>query len=349
MKIFITGGLGFIGSNYILNKIHDDSIEILNYDKVTYAANPQNLSSIQDNMNYHFIKGDICNVNKLHDSINSFEPDIVINFAAESHVDRSINSPMDFIQTNVVGTVNLLETSMNYYSKMENKDRFTFLHISTDEVFGELGESGFFKESTPYSPNSPYSASKASSDHFVRAWSNTFGLPVIISNCSNNFGPFQFPEKLIPLMIIKCINREPLPVYGKGNNIRDWIHVSDHCSAIDSIVEKGSIGDTYLIGSNNEMTNIDIVNMICAHFNKSSINEDNFDYLSLIEFVDDRPGHDFRYAIDNSKIKDKLGWKPEYSFNKGLSETINWYIDNKQWYENILKGRSIERLGTIKK
>ena len=351
MKIFITGGLGFIGSNYILNKMHDDSIEILNYDKVTYAANPQNLSSIQDNINYHFIKGDICDANKLKDSINHFEPDIVINFAAESHVDRSINSPMDFIQTNVVGTVNLLEASLAYYNKnkLENKDRFIFLHISTDEVFGELGESGFFKESTSYSPNSPYSASKASSDHFVRAWSNTFGLPTMISNCSNNFGPFQFPEKLIPLMIIKCINREPLPVYGKGNNIRDWIHVNDHCSAIDSIIEKGSIGDTYLIGSDNEMTNIDIVNMICSHFNKSSINEDDFDYLSLIEFVDDRPGHDFRYAIDNSKIKDKLGWKPEYSFNKGLSETINWYIDNKQWYENILKGRSIERLGTIKR
>jgi len=346
LKIFITGGLGFIGSNYILNKINDDSIEILNYDKVTYAANPQNLSSIKDNLNYHFIKGDICDLNKLSDSINSFQPDLIINFAAESHVDRSIDSPMDFIQTNIVGTVNLLEASMSYYKKLKDKDKFTFLHISTDEVFGELDDDvGFFKESTSYSPNSPYSASKASSDHFVRAWSKTFGLPIMISNCSNNFGPFQFPEKLVPLMIVKCINREPLPIYGKGDNIRDWIYVNDHCYAIDSILEKGSLGETYLIGSNNEMTNINIVKMICDYFNKSSFNEDNFDYLSLIEFVNDRPGHDFRYAIDNSKIKDKLGWRPKYSFNEAVSTTIKWYIDNKKWYQRILKGKSIERLG----
>ena len=345
MKIFITGGLGFIGSNYILNKINDDSIEILNYDKVTYAANPQNLFSIKDNANYHFIKGDICDLNKVFDSIDSFQPDIVINFAAESHVDRSIDSPMDFIQTNIVGTVNLLEASIRYYNNLKDKDKFIFLHISTDEVFGELSESDFFKESTSYSPNSPYSASKASSDHFVRAWSKTFGLPIMISNCSNNFGPFQFPEKLVPLMIVKCVNREPLPIYGKGDNIRDWIYVNDHCYAIDSILEKGSLGETYLIGSNNEMTNINIVKMICDYFNKSSFNEDNFDYLSLIEFVNDRPGHDFRYAIDNSKIKDKLGWRPKYSFNEALSTTIKWYIDNKEWYQSILKGKSIERLG----
>ena len=349
MKIFITGGLGFIGSNFILNKINDNSVEILNYDKITYAANPQNLSSIDSNPNYRFVMGDICDASKLSKSIDDFEPDVIINFAAESHVDRSIDSPMQFIQTNVVGTVNLLETSMNYYNKLNNKDSFTFLHISTDEVFGELGKSGSFTESTPYDPSSPYSASKASSDHFVRAWTKTFGLPAMISNCSNNFGPFQFPEKLIPLMIMKCINRESLPVYGNGENIRDWIYVKDHCSAIDSILQKGSIGETYLIGSNNEIQNIDIVHMICEYFNKNYINEDNFDYLSLIEFVDDRPGHDFRYAIDNLKIKDKLGWKTQFSFYDALCDTIKWYIDNEDWCKGILKNNNIERLGSIDK
>tara|TARA_B100002051_G_scaffold213472_1_gene205378 strand:+ start:232 stop:1290 length:1059 start_codon:yes stop_codon:yes gene_type:complete len=347
LKIFVTGGLGFIGSNYILNKINDNSVKILNYDKITYAANPQNLLSIDSNPNYHFVKGDICDAFKLSESINDFQPDIIINFAAESHVDRSIDSPMDFIQTNVVGTVNLLETSTNYYNKLNDKDGFAFLHISTDEVFGELGESGSFRESTPYDPSSPYSASKASSDHFVRAWTKTFGLPAMISNCSNNFGPFQFPEKLIPLMIIKCIDRDSLPVYGNGENIRDWIYVRDHCNAIDAILEKGSIGETYLIGSNNEIQNIDIVRMICEYFNKSDINEDNFDYLSLIEFVDDRPGHDFRYAIDNLKIKDKLGWRAQHSFHGALSDTIRWYIDNEEWYRSILKNKNIERLGSI--
>ena len=349
MKIFITGGLGFIGSNYILSKINDSSIKILNYDKGTYAANSQNLSSIENNVNYFFIKGDICDVNKLSDSINSFSPDIIINFAAESHVDRSIDSPMDFVNTNVVGTVNLLEISTRYYSKLKVKDNFALLHISTDEVFGELDKTGFFKESTPYSPNSPYSASKASSDHFVRAWASTYGLPVMISNCSNNFGPFQYPEKLIPLMIINCINRKPLPVYGTGDNIRDWIYVEDHCNAIDTILLKGDVGQTYLIGSNNEISNIDIVKMICNFFNTSSINKDNFDYFSLIEFVDDRPGHDFRYAIDNSKIKDKLGWRAKFSFNEALSDTIKWYLKNMEWYQSILETDNIKRLGNINK
>jgi dTDP-glucose 4,6-dehydratase len=347
LRIFVTGGLGFIGSNYILNKITDSSIEILNYDKVTYAANFDNLSSIQNNPNYHFIKGDICNSNKLYDSIKSFKPEIIINFAAESHVDRSIDSPLDFIRTNVLGTTVLLESCFKYYQSLANKNNFRFLHISTDEVFGELGDSNHFKEETPYAPNSPYSASKACSDHLVRAWNKTFDLPILISNCSNNFGPFQFPEKLIPLMIIKCLNQENLPVYGNGENIRDWIHVLDHCSAIDSILNKGDIGETYLIGSDNEMKNIDIVKLICKYFNDNKyIN--NFDYQSLIMFVDDRPGHDFRYAIDSSKIKNKLGWKPQYSLIEGLNQTIEWYCNNKKWYQNLIKSDYLNRLGVIK-
>ena len=347
MKIFVTGGLGFIGSNYILSKMLDSSVEILNYDKVTYAANLENLSSISDKSNYHFIKGDICDSKKIYESINTFKPDVIINFAAESHVDRSIESPMEFIQTNVLGTTVLLEASYKYYKDLSDKNNFRFLHISTDEVFGELGASGLFNEETPYSPNSPYSASKASSDHLVRAWSETFDLPILISNCSNNFGPFQFPEKLIPLMIIKCLNKENLPVYGKGENIRDWIHVLDHCSAIDSILGKGKIGETYLIGSDNEKRNIDIVKSICEYFNKNNL-IDEFDYKSLITFVDDRPGHDFRYAIDNSKIKNDLGWSPKYSFEDGLSKTIDWYCNNKKWYQDLMKSDYLSRLGVIK-
>ena len=347
MKIFVTGGLGFIGSNYILSKIADSSTEILNYDKVTYAANLKNLSSISYKSNYHFIKGDICDSKKLFESINIFKPDVIINFAAESHVDRSIESPMEFIKTNVLGTAVILEASYKYYKSLFEKKSFRFLHISTDEVFGELGDSGLFNEQTPYSPNSPYSASKASSDHLVRAWGETFDLPILISNCSNNFGPFQFPEKLIPLMIIKCLNKENLPVYGKGENVRDWIHVLDHCNAIDSILSKGKIGETYLIGSNNERRNIDIVKFICRYFNKNN-RIDDFDYKSLISYVDDRPGHDFRYAIDNSKIKNDLGWSPKYSFENGLSKTIDWYCNNKKWYQDLMKSDYLSRLGVIK-
>ena len=347
MRIFITGGLGFIGSNYILSKMVDSSIEILNYDKVTYAANLENLSSISDKSNYHFIKGDICDSKKIFESINIFKPDVIINFAAESHVDRSIESPMEFIQTNVLGTAVLLEASYKYYKALSDKNNFRFLHISTDEVFGELGDSGLFNEKTPYSPNSPYSASKASSDHLVRAWNETFDFPVLISNCSNNFGPLQFPEKLIPLMIIKCLNKESLPVYGKGENVRDWIHVLDHCSAIDSILSKGKAGETYLIGSDNEKRNIDIVESICEYFNKNNLIDD-FDYKSLITFVNDRPGHDFRYAIDNSKIKNDLGWSPKYSFEDGLFKTIDWYCNNKKWYQDLMKSDYLSRLGVIK-
>ncbi len=343
----MTGGLGFIGSNYILTKIYEPSIQICNYDKMTYAANLANLSSISDRPNYKFIKGDICDSKLLYQSINEFAPNIVINFAAESHVDRSIDAPLDFIKTNVLGTTVLLDCCLRYIQSLDNESNFRFLHISTDEVFGELGDLDIFDENTSYSPNSPYSASKASSDHIVRAWGKTFDFPFLISNCSNNFGPFQFPEKLIPLMIIKCLNNEELPVYGNGKNIRDWIHVLDHCSALDVILDKGKIGDTYLIGSQNEKTNIDIVNQICKYFNEN-ISIENFDYKSLIKFVDDRPGHDFRYAIDNSKIKNELGWEPRYSFSNGLQSTIKWYCENKKWYKDLLNSNNLKRMGTIK-
>ena len=333
MKYLITGGLGFIGSNFILKKIEGSTHKILNYDKKTYAGNYANLKKVEKNKNYQFILGDISNFNLIFDTIKNYRPDVIINFAAESHVDRSIDSADEFINTNVVGTVNLLKASMSYFELLNDKSGFKFMHISTDEVFGDLDANGFFKENSLYNPSSPYSASKASSDHFVRAWHKTYGLPILISNCSNNFGPFQFPEKLIPLMIIKCINRQSLPIYGDGKNIRDWIFVGDHCSAIDSILEKGNLGETYLIGANNEKTNLEIINFICNYFNNSSNNKDNFDYFSLIKYVKDRPGHDFRYAIDSSKLRNKLQWTPKYSFEKALETTIDWYINNKIWYE----------------
>ena len=335
MKYLITGGLGFIGSNFILRKLDDNCHQILNYDKNTYAGNFDNLKKAESNRNYKFVLGDISNFALTLDTIDNFKPDIIINFAAESHVDKSIISADDFINTNVVGTVNLLKASLSYYESLEDKSRFKFMHISTDEVFGDLDSSGFFKENTPYNPSSPYSASKASSDHFVRAWYKTYGLPILISNCSNNFGPFQFPEKLIPLMIIKCINRKSLPVYGDGKNIRDWIFVEDHCMAIDLVLNEGNLGETYLIGANNEKSNMDIVNLICSYFNNSIHNKDNFDYFSLIKFVKDRPGHDFRYAIDSSKLRNDLNWTPKYSFKKALNQTIDWYVDNKIWHEKI--------------
>ena len=335
MKYLITGGLGFIGSNFILRKIEESSHEVLNYDKKTYAGNYANLKKVEKNKNYQFILGDISDFNLISDTIKNYRPDVIINFAAESHVDRSIDSADEFINTNVVGTVNMLKASMSYFELLNDKSGFKFMHISTDEVFGDLDANGFFKENSLYNPSSPYSASKASSDHFVRAWHKTYGLPILISNCSNNFGPFQFPEKLIPLMIIKCINRQSLPIYGDGKNIRDWIFVGDHCSAIDSILEKGNLGETYLIGANNEKTNLEIINFICNYFNNSSHNKDNFDYFSLIKYVKDRPGHDFRYAIDSSKLRNKLQWTPKYSFEKALETTIDWYINNKIWYEKV--------------
>ena len=283
--------------------------------------------------------------------MNTFRPNFIVNFAAESHVDRSIDGPSTFIKTNILGTFVLLEESLKYYNSLldSEKDRFKFIHISTDEVFGSLGNDGFFEENTPYDPSSPYSASKASSDHLVIAWNRTFKLPVLITNCSNNYGPYQFPEKLIPLMIINALQCKKLPIYGTGENIRDWLYVEDHCRAIDVVMKKGRLGESYLIGGNNEISNLNIVRIICKKLNEL-VPRNDLDYIDLIEFVNDRPGHDFRYAINYSKIKNELNWEPEVSFDIGIAKTIEWYLDNVAWYEKIQKNiYDQKRIGVITK
>lgn len=332
--ILVTGGAGFIGSNFIrmmLEKYPD--FKIINLDALTYAGNLENLKSIKDNENYKFIKGDIRDRSMVEDIFNKNEIESVVNFAAESHVDRSIEEPNVFLTSNILGTHVLLDVAKNYwkiepdnkYSK-EYKPNAKFIQISTDEVYGELGEKGLFVETMPLNPNSPYSASKASADLIVRSYFKTFGMPVNITRSSNNYGPYQFPEKLIPLMISNCLQDKELPVYGDGMQVRDWIHVEDHCSAIDTVFQKGIDGEIYNIGGNNERTNIEIVKLILNKLNKTE---------KLIKYIKDRPGHDRRYAIDNTKIINDLGWKPKYSFNKGIKKTINWYINNKRWIYDI--------------
>ena len=332
-NILVTGGAGFIGSNfirYMLNKYK--KYKIINYDKLTYAGNIRNLEGVDKYKNYKFIKADICDYNKL-DNIFKFEKiDNVIHFAAESHVDKSILDPLSFVKTNVIGTLNLLEVSKkNWKSNYKGK---LFHHISTDEVFGSIKE-GFFDENTPYDPHSPYSASKASSDHFVRAYFDTYNLPVKISNCSNNYGPYQFPEKFIPLVINNIINKKELPIYGDGQNVRDWIHVFDHAEALDLIFHKGLIGETYLVGANDQKKNIEIVNIIINTADKLLLRQNGFS-RNLIRFVEDRPGHDKRYAINSKKISNHLGWKPKITFEHGILKTIEWYIKNKKWIEYSL-------------
>jgi dTDP-glucose 4,6-dehydratase len=344
MKILVTGGCGFIGSNFIINQVNNNN-EIVNLDKLTYAGNLDNLSSIKNNSKYVFINGDICQFDLVNNIIQKHKPDCIVHFAAESHVDRSIDNPIQFINTNLIGTASLLNAANNYYIKSKN-DNFRFIHISTDEVFGSLRSKGFFTESTPYDPSSPYSATKAGSDHLVRAWNRTYGLPAIISNCSNNYGPYQFPEKLIPLMIANCIDEKPLPIYGNGKNIRDWLYVNDHCNAINNIIEDGVIGETYNIGGNNEISNIDIVKIICEILNKIKPSKKIKSYTELITFVSDRPGHDFRYAIDSTKIMNKLKWKPIETFNSGIQKTVEWYINNESWWRKIqLNNYKQQRLG----
>ena len=337
-NILVTGGSGFIGSNFIQYLInHSDYKKIINLDKLTYAGNSDNLINIENDPRYKFIKGDICNRDFINKIFHDYKPITIVHFAAESHVDRSIDGPKDFIDTNIIGTYNLLQESLNIYSKLnkESKSFFKFHHISTDEVFGSLGKSGYFTEDTAYDPSSPYSASKASSDHLVRAWHRTFGLPITISNCSNNYGPYQFPEKLIPLMIINCLSNKQLPVYGKGDNVRDWLYVEDHCKAIDLILKDGAIGETYNIGGNNEIKNIKIVKSICSILDTLEPTKSLKQYSDLITFVSDRPGHDFRYSIDTTKIKNELNWGPEESFDTGLLKTIKWYLDNEIWWKKI--------------
>ena len=348
MKILVTGGCGFIGANFIIHAIKNAGHTVLNYDKLTYAGNTDNLLTIKDNKNYKFIIGDICDFTAISDAIFSFKPDVIIHFAAESHVDRSIDSPLNFVETNIMGTATLLSSALKYF-ETKNKPDFRLLHVSTDEVYGSLTMNGYFTEKTPYDPSSPYSASKASSDHLSRAWHKTFGLPVIITNCSNNYGPFQFPEKLIPLVIANCFDEKPLPVYGKGLNIRDWLYVEDHCDALQAVLNNGVIGETYNIGGNNEISNIDIVKNICAVLDDIKPRKSEKSYDELITFVKDRPGHDLRYAIDASKIKNDLGWVPKETFSTGIQKTIKWYLENESWWRKIQKGNyKQERLGLKK-
>ena len=348
MKTYlITGGCGFIGSNFVRFILErEPEATIINLDKLTYAGNIHNLDGIS-NSRYHFVHGDICDSELVAKLFNDHQFDGVVHFAAESHVDRSIDGPAEFVQTNIVGTLNLLEQSREYLNK-EEKSNFRFLHVSTDEVYGTLGDKGKFFESTPYDPSSPYSASKAGSDHLARAWHRTYGLPVLVTNCSNNYGAYQFPEKLIPLMIINCLHRKPLPVYGKGENVRDWLFVTDHCEAIHTVLTSGQVGETYNIGGNNEIKNIDVVLTICSLLDEMSPREDGSKYSKLITYVQDRPGHDFRYAIDATKINQELRWSPKESFETGIQKTINWYLNKQQWWQAIQDNTyQQERLGML--
>jgi dTDP-glucose 4,6-dehydratase len=334
MKILITGGAGFIGSHVVRRFVLNyPDYQIVNLDKLTYAGNLENLRDVELNENYRFVKGDIVDQGFVDNLFLTEKFDSVIHLAAESHVDRSISNPLEFVMTNVVGTVNLLNA---FKANRENQDGF-FYHVSTDEVYGELEDTGKFKETTPYSPNSPYSASKASSDHFVRAYNVTYGLPVKLSNCSNNYGSHHFPEKLIPLFINNITKRKPLPVYGKGENVRDWLFVEDHASAIDTIFHNGVVGETYNIGGNNEWTNIALVKVMCKLMDQK-LGRKSGDAESLITYVKDRAGHDYRYAIDSTKLMTKLGWRPSLQFEEGLAKTIDWYMQNEDWLENVTSG-----------
>lgn len=343
--ILITGGAGFIGSNFLIRQIESGNIRVINYDKLTYAGNLDTLQTIASNPNYYFVEGDICDQELVRKTLIENKVDSIVNFAAESHVDRSIESPGDFIQTNIVGTFKILQASRDYWNSIkqnkneqERYDNFRFLHVSTDEVYGSLGNSGSFTEKTPYAPNSPYAASKAASDHLIRSYFKTFGFPTLTTNCSNNYGPHQFPEKLIPLMIQKAIAGEPLPVYGDGLHIRDWLYVDDHCIALEQTLDKGRLGEVYNIGGDNEKTNLDLVTTLCEILDELVPNSSHRPHRSLIKFVDDRPGHDRRYAINSSKIQRELGWKPSETLNTGLRKTVDWYINNSQWIERVMSG-----------
>ena len=329
--ILVTGGAGFIGSNFVLNWLSTQNEGLINLDSLSYAADLNNLESISENKEYFFIKGNIEDQNLIEKILEKYNPRAVINFAAETHVDRSIENPEIFMKTNIFGTFHLLNASLKFWKKisLDDQKKFKFLHISTDEVFGSLSlEDEKSNELSPYKPNSPYSASKAASDHLVRAWGETYKLPVITTNCTNNYGPHQFPEKLIPLLIHNCINNKKLPIYGKGENVRDWLYVEDHCEAIKEVLVKGSIGETYNIGGNNEKTNIEIVKTVCSTLDEIKPRKNNSSYKELITFVEDRPGHDFRYSLDIFKIKKELNWQPQETFESGIRKTILWYLEN---------------------
>lgn len=346
--ILVTGGAGFIGANFILETVRQ-GLGVINLDKLTYAGNPQNLRAIEQSANYRFYHGDIADPDLVTQILEKHAVDWIANFAAESHVDRSITGPALFIQTNVNGTFNLLDKALAYWKQLPQKrgKTFRFLHVSTDEVYGSLAAEGLFTEGTPYAPNSPYSASKAASDHLARAYHHTYGLPVLTTNCSNNYGPFQFPEKLIPVIILRALRREPIPVYGDGSNIRDWLYVQDHCEAILKTFESGRPGETYNIGGHNEKTNLQVVQHICGLLDDLIPRDGS--YAEQITFVKDRPGHDRRYAIDASKIQRELGWQPRETFASGIRKTVKWYLDHMDWCQNILSGDyRLERLGLEK-
>ena len=344
----VTGGAGFIGGNFVLKAVAD-GVRVVNLDALTYAGNRDTLAPLQGNPDHVFVHGDIGDQALVARLLAEHRPDAVVNFAAESHVDRSIDGPGAFVQTNVVGTLALLEATRDYWKSLAGaaRDAFRFLHVSTDEVYGSLGDSGKFSETTAYAPNSPYSASKAASDHLVRAFHHTYGLPVVTTNCSNNYGPFQFPEKLIPLVIAKAIAGEPLPIYGDGKNVRDWLYVGDHCSAIRAVLERGRVGETYNVGGDAERQNIEVVNTICALLDQRRPRADGKPRDSQITYVKDRPGHDRRYAIDATKLKSELGWAPAHSFEQGIAETVDWYLDNQDWVKRVLDGSyRLERIGS---
>lgn len=340
MTILVTGGAGFIGSNFVIDCINKHNLAIVNVDKLTYAGNPHSLSAIEQAPSYRFIQGDICDQHLIAQLLNDHQPRAIINFAAESHVDRSIHGPGDFIQTNIFGTFSLLQAARAYWQELSGaaREHFRFLHVSTDEVYGSLeAHDPAFTETTAYAPNSPYSASKAASDHLVRAWHHTYGLPVLTTNCSNNYGPYQFPEKLIPLMIMNALAGKALPIYGDGLNVRDWLYVTDHCDAILHVLDKGRVGEIYNIGGNHEKTNIEIVRTICGMLDEMQPDPAG-SYERLITYVSDRPGHDRRYAIDARKINAELDWEPQETFDSGIRKTIAWYLENRSWTDKIQSG-----------
>lgn len=348
MRVIVTGGAGFIGSAVVRHLVLDKGYDVLNVDALTYAGYLPSLRAVDSTANYRFLHADICDRPAMEQAISEFRPQRIMHLAAESHVDRSITGAADFIQTNVIGTFTLLEAARGYWSSLEGtaKDEFRFLHVSTDEVYGSLGDDGLFSETTPYDPSSPYSASKASSDHLATAWQRTYGLPVVVSNCSNNYGPYHFPEKLIPLTILNALAGERLPVYGKGENVRDWLYVEDHARALDLIAERGRVGETYNVGGRNERRNIDVVRQICAVLDKLA--PANRPREELIEFVTDRPGHDARYAIDATKLETELGWRARENFDSGIEITVQWYLDNEWWWQPLRQRYAGQRLGLLK-
>jgi dTDP-glucose 4,6-dehydratase len=347
MRIFVTGGAGFIGSALVRHLIENSDHEVLNFDKLTYAGTLSTVERVAGSHRYRFVQGDICDAEAVRTAIASFRPNVITHLAAESHVDRSIDGPGAFVQTNLVGTFIMLSEARVYWQALDSdaKAAFRFHHISTDEVYGSLSEDGLFTEDTPYDPRSPYSASKAGSDHLVSAWGHTYGLPVLITNCSNNYGPYHFPEKLIPLMIAKALDGEPLPVYGKGDQVRDWLYVEDHVRALQAVFERGKIARTYNVGGFNEKQNIEVVHTVCAILDRLRPRGDSRPYAAQIASVTDRPGHDKRYAIDASRIESELGWRPQETFESGIEKTVRWYLDNEAWWRPLVTAKAATRRG----